>query len=444
MSRPFHSVTLDRDKCKGCITCINRCPTGAIRVREGKAKILSELCIDCGECIRRCPHHAKKAVFDHLDMLSRYKITVALPAPTLYGQMNNLDDIDFVLTALKDMGFDYIFEVSRAAELVSEYTRRLLKEDKLKKPVISSACPAVVRLIKIRFPELCDNVLPVLSPMELAARIAKHTIMCKTGAKYDEIGAFFISPCPAKVTDTKNPISEDVSAVDGVLAISDIYPTLISKMNKIKTPEQLSECGVIGVSWAGSGGEASALLHDKYLAADGIEQVIKILEEVENEKLGDLDFIELNACEGGCVGGVLTVENPYVAKARLKQLRKYLPVSKNHIDSLTDIHSFEWENELEPAPGMKLSDDLETALKMMNRIDEIQNELPLLDCGSCGAPSCRALAEDIVLGYATINDCVFRLRDNIRSIAKRIDDDELNSYLSDKPLTKRNENDECK
>ena len=82
----------------------------------------------------------------------------------------------------------------------------------------------------------------------------------------------------------------------------------------------------------GQAGESAALLKDRYLAADGIENVIKVLEELEDEKLNDLEFIELNACSGGCVGGPLTVENPFVAKARLQRLRKYMPVSCNHLE----------------------------------------------------------------------------------------------------------------
>ena len=73
MDRFFHSVTLDRDRCVGCTNCIKRCPTQAIRVRGGKAQIISERCIDCGECIRVCPHHAKKANHDSLSMLESYR-----------------------------------------------------------------------------------------------------------------------------------------------------------------------------------------------------------------------------------------------------------------------------------------------------------------------------------------------------------------------------------
>ena len=413
----FHSVTLDSDKCKGCIHCVKRCPTQAIRVRNGKAVILSELCVDCGECIRVCPHHAKKAVYDPLQMIEDYTYKIAMPAPTLYGQVNNLDDIDYVLTALKHMGFDDVFEVSRAAELVSEATRLKMQEGSLQYPIISSACPVVERLIRVRFPELCEHVLPLLSPMETAARMARQEAMEKTGLPTEEIGIFFISPCPAKVTDIKRPIGCEKSAVDGALAISEIYPRLISCMNKIDQPEPLARSGLIGVSWAGSGGEAAALLDNHYLAADGMENVIKVLEEVEDGKLDDVHFIELDACAGGCVGGVLTVENPYVAKARIQLLRKYLPVSENHLSTGRVPEEMYWSEPLEEAPVMRLADDLNESMRMMREISAIHERLPGLDCGSCGAPTCRALAEDIVRGVANENDCVFRLREQVRALA---------------------------
>ncbi len=417
METYFHSVTLDKDKCRGCNHCTQRCPTQAIRVQLGKAKILPELCIDCGECIRVCPHHAKKAVYDKFDSIQNFKYKIALPAPALYGQINNLNDIDYVLTALLHMGFDDVFEVARAAEYISSATRKMMQTGKLKKPVISSACPAVVRLIRIRFPELCEHLLPLYPPMEYAARLARQAAKEKTGLKDGDIGVFFITPCPAKITDIHHSLSSEHSAVNGALAISDIYPALIGKMNKIKTPQPLAQSGMIGLGWARSGGESTALLNNHYLAADGIENCIKVLEEVEDEKLNDIDFIELNACTGGCVGGVLTVENPYVAKTRIQILRKYMPVSSNHVGDTTSAEEMCTENEITPAPVMKLSENIAESMKMMQQIDEIHHRLPGLDCGSCGSPTCRTLAEDIVRGYANETDCVFLLRDRIRSIA---------------------------
>ena len=420
MERFFHSVTLDSDKCMGCTNCIKHCPTEAIRVRSGKACIISERCIDCGECVRVCPHHAKRAQSDPLSVIESFPYAIALPAPTLYGQFNHLDDIDIVLTGLKRLGFDEVFEVSRAAELVSEATRRLIREGKLRLPVISSACPAVVRLIRVRFPDLCGHVLPLASPMELAARTAKDEAARRTGLPREQIGAFFLTPCPAKVTDARTPINFEHSEVDGVIAISEIFPKLLDKMDHLDRTEPLQGSGVIGVSWASSGGESAALLNDKYLAADGVENVIRVLEELEDEHIRELEFIELNACSGGCVGGVLTVENPYVARARLQRLRRYLPVSRNHLEADGVPDSMHWQSELEYAPVLKLSDNMEEALRMMADIDRICATFPGLDCGSCGAPSCRALAEDVVRGEARQSDCIFVLREEIRSMAEAL------------------------
>ena len=109
-----HSVILDTHECKGCTNCLKRCPTEAIRVRNGKAEIKSEKCVDCGECIRICPYYAKKALSDPFSTIFDYKYKVALPAPSLYGQFDHLDNINYVLKALLDIGFDEVYEIGRA------------------------------------------------------------------------------------------------------------------------------------------------------------------------------------------------------------------------------------------------------------------------------------------------------------------------------------------
>lgn len=408
-----HSVTLDVTRCKGCTNCIKRCPTEAIRVRNGHAVITEERCIDCGECIRLCPYQAKKARYDSFEAFSDYKYKIALPAPALYGQFADLDSVDSILDALLRCGFDAVYEVSKAAELVTEHTRRYIKRKGLPKPLISSACPAIVRLIALRFPSLVDNLLPLMPPIELAARNARAEAMERNPElSDDDICVLFISPCPAKISYIKNPVGVQKSAVNGGLAINDIYFKLRSEMKNLKDPKLISETGIIGLNWAGSGGEATSLLSDKYLAADGIENCIKVLDEVENGTMHELEFVELNACIGGCVGGTLNVENPFVAKARLRSLRKYLPVSQNTIpDSEALGDDVFYDVDIEENPAAALSSDRFEAITKMREIEEIYQGLPHLDCGSCGAPSCHALAEDIVRGEASIDNCIIRLRE---------------------------------
>lgn len=418
MGKFRHSVRLDEDLCKGCINCIKRCPTQAIRVRDGKAVIINKFCIDCGECIKICPHHAKKAVYDKLSVMNDFEYTVALPAPSLYAQFNNLEDVNIVLTALKRLGFDDVFEVAGAAEIVSQLSREYIEKNQDKYPVISSACPSVVRLIQVRFPNLIEHLMPIYAPIECAAKIARKKAMKKTGLTEEKIGIIFISPCPAKVSSVKYPVNDSASEVDAVMAIKDIYPKLLSKMEKVGDDiEELAVAGKIGVSWGSSGGEAGGLITDNYLAADGIENVIRILEEVEDQKLGHLEFIELNACSGGCVGGALTVENPYVAKVKLKKLRKYLPVSCTNINK-TDIDKkqFIWDKGIDFEDVFSLGNNIFENMEKMSKIDDLCKKFPGLDCGACGAPTCRDLAEDIVRGNAKEEFCVYILRELYKDV----------------------------
>ena len=416
MSGYKHSVTLDLPRCKGCTNCIKRCPTEAIRVRDGHATIKVDMCIDCGECIRVCPYQAKKAIYDKLEDFADYKYKIALPAPALYGQFEDVDDVDYILTALRKCGFDAVFEVSRAAELITEYTRCYLKRKDLEYPVISSACPAIVRLIALRFPYLVDNLLPIMPPIEYAARLArKEAKRLYPDLEDKDICVLFISPCPAKVSYVKNPFGVEKSAVNGALAINDLYFKIRSNLKSIDTPEALFETGIIGLNWAGTGGEATSLLSDRYLAADGIENCIKVLDQIENGTIHNLEFVELNACNGGCVGGTLNIENPYVAKARIRSLRKYLPISRNHAESeaIPDGVLLESFDKIFADGVMSaLAEDRAEAIARMSAVESIYKTLPHLDCGSCGAPNCHALAEDVVRGETSTESCLIRLRDS--------------------------------
>ncbi len=417
MSDFIHSVFLDAEKCKGCINCIKRCPTGAIRVRGGKAHINKEFCIDCGECVRVCPHHAKKTRYDSLDTMKDYKYKVALPAPSFYAQFNNVTDTGIILKALIKLGFDDVFEVAAAAEMVSEMSRKYIAEHPEGKPYISTACPSIVRLIRVRFPELIDRMLPIITPADLAAQLAVKEAMKKTGLKREDIGIFFLSPCPAKVTSASDPLGIEKSEIDRVLAIKKVYTALLPHMKHDDAGDtEYKRAGRIGISWGITGGEVGGLLTDSYIAADGIENVIRVLEDLEDSKINNVDFIELDSCTGGCVGGVLQVENPYVAKTKLKLLRKYMPIAGSHLDGEEPENAY-WTKEVEFLPVFRLGATPKESMEMMQKIDELAEALPGLDCGSCGAPSCRALAEDIIRGVANERDCIHLLKRYLHKIS---------------------------
>ena len=407
--KPYeHSVLLDESKCIGCTTCMRHCPTEAIRIKDGRAVIQSSRCIDCGECIRHCEQGAKRAISDKLSDMDRFKWKIALPAPSLYGQFDNLDDVDYVLNGLLKIGFDEVYEVAKAAELVSAYTRIYLQTEGVKKPAISSACPVILRLISLRFPSLEEHVIHMLPPMEIAAKLAKNkAIENHPELSPDEIGVCFITPCPAKVSYVKNGFAGYQSLVDSVVSISDVYFQLIGEMSADDQLEDLAETGRIGIGWAKSGGEATAIFNEDYLAADGIENVIRVLDQIENGNIPPLEFIELNACTRGCVGGVLTMQNPFIAEARLHSLRRYLPVSQNALPVGANYipDDFLFEDLPEYDPINRLGGSIAESMRMMADIQKFKSTLPGIDCGSCGAPTCRAFAEDVIKKNACPEDC---------------------------------------
>ncbi len=422
MSQPvryFHSVRLEEEKCKGCTSCLKRCPTEAIRIRNNRATIIRESCIDCGECIRVCPHHAKVAVTDPLSVINGFEYKIALPAPALYVQFPQVHHADKIIAALYKLGFDEVFEVARAAEVISyAISRTLINEDR-PRPVISSACPAVVRLIQQKYPSLLDNVIDIVSPMEAAARIAKEEFSKKHGVALDKIGAFFISPCAAKLSDVRQPIGIEKSSVDGVIAIKDVFTQLQAHVKGPFTPLEVDRASTVGVRWALPSGEAEAVGMRHTLCVDGIDNVKHALEQIENNRFDRLDYVELLACANGCLGGPLTVENGYVAKSRMNAILRHTPdrmIQKTEI--FDNAHEkFRMTEELEPNNAQQLTGTMLERLVKAARIEEIEAGMPGLDCGSCGSPTCRALAMDIVNGHASEMNCIFKLNERISTLA---------------------------
>ncbi|MGI6586040.1 MAG: 4Fe-4S binding protein [Gracilibacteraceae bacterium] len=409
----FHSVVLNEDRCVGCTSCLKVCPTEAIRLKEGKARIIGEKCIDCGECIRICPNHAKSAVTDSTDILKKYKYTIAIPSLVLYGQFPVNAGMDKMLTAVREIGFDEIYEASTGTEIITSVIKNcILKNPEKKRPIINSSCPATLRLIQIRFPELLPNVADIETPIEIAARLAKTEAVKKTGLSMDEIGVIFISPCTARVTSVKHPIGIKKSYVDGVLSMKEVYGMMLRNLNgKTKDKTKSTKESLL---WPVTGGQGEFLGIENYLAVDGINEVIKILEQIEMDRLEGLEFFEGMACVGGCVGGPLTIENPFIARNRMRTLAKGLPnsnFSEEEIKAQIEMYEngfIRLTEPIEPRAIMRLDDDISKSIKKMEMIKEMLKNLPGIDCGVCGAPTCKAFAEDIVKGENRNGVCIVK------------------------------------
>ena len=423
-----HSVRIDWRKCVGCTNCIKTCPTEAIRVQQGKAKMMDERCIDCGRCLSACPHHAMVSVTTPVSALGTFKYNIVIPSTTLYSQFKGLEELEDIYAGLYAMGFDAIYEEAKAVEIFSEAISRYIHSSDAVYPVIPCACPVVPRLITAMYPNLIDNLAPFVAPNEIAARVAKEEFCEAVGVTRNEVGAYYISACAAEMTQIKNPLGISKSEVNGVLSVRDVFTTLRNYIGKNETnPRKIAyRAGAFGLGAAVIGGISSAVGTGHHLAVDGIYNIIQCLDEIDNERLSDLVLMEPLACAGGCIGGPLSVENQFVAKNRNRRIANSQPRldldNDEHVQKYIGSPLIRFDKEFQPFNMMKLSDDVVEAMRMMDRLECINKNLPGPDCGSCGSPTCRTLAEDIVRGHAVEMDCIFKLRDKVRQMAQEMVD----------------------
>jgi hypothetical protein len=258
--------------------------------------------------------------------------------------------------------------------------------------------------------------------MEIAAQNARFEFCKANAVEPDEVGVFFISPCAAKMTSVKAPLEVEKSSVSGVIPIKMVYFKILKLLSKMKNQslEDIDlQAGKYGVRWASTGGEALSIDSKRVLYVDGIQNVVKILEDLEDGKIKDIEFIEASACTGGCTGGPLTVENMYVAKNRSRQQLEDEDIPYKEIEEY-ELESTAWEKTIEHYEINKLDPDMFKAMEKLQKMNQIYEQLPALDCGACGSPSCRALAEDVVRGKAKTTDCIFILRRKIRMLANEM------------------------
>ncbi|NLO13763.1 MAG: 4Fe-4S dicluster domain-containing protein [Clostridiales bacterium] len=425
MTSRFHSVRLIEDKCRGCTNCLKHCPTEAIRVYDKRAHIIDERCIDCGECIRICDYHAKVAQTDTLEDIKRFPHPVALPAPTLYGQFRHLTDISVIYEALLSLGFKEVADVARGADVVTLAIRRALRDPQRPRPLISSACPTITRIIQVRYPALIPNIINLRQPMEVAAQIARRDYASKHGVAPEDIGIFFITPCAAKMTSIRSPIGHAKSAVDGAISILEIYGHIAPLVGKIKPAGKVPEFSPFGMGWAGSGGELDAAAPRNSIAVDGIDNVIRVLEEMDNNTITGFDYFEGSACLGGCVGGPLNFENNYLARNTIQTIQDAMPKTQpEQLVRSAELarDSLYFDQEIPPNDSMKLHESIAGAIERMEEMNRIIEELPGYDCGSCGSPTCRSFAEDIVRGNSSEHDCIYILKDTLKVMAQKMVD----------------------
>lgn len=414
-----HALIFREDICIGCSHCMMVCPTEAIRVKNGKAQLIDNRCVDCGECYRVCPVGAIVVHQDDFQNIFTYTHRIALIPSVFTGQFPDKYDHKQILNAVYDLGFTDVYEVEQGAPFLADLYVEQLEDRENVRPLISPFCPAIVRLIQIKFPTLIDHLIPLKAPLDITAMHARKSLE-DSGVNPSDIGVFYVTPCAAKIVAIKSPVGEIKSAIDGVINMNYLFN---------KTFKYLKSSAIVkdhnprfeplpsqAVKWSLTRGEADCLKHVKSLAIDEITNVIEFLEKVENDEIHGVDFLELRACDESCAGGILCSGNRFLIVDKL-QNRSTQCANKNSDDvtamslSIKDHADFLRKHagvDAIPARSMlKLDDNMAEAMAKMKRIYDINRSLPQVDCGICGSPSCQSLAEDIVQNNANIKQCIF-------------------------------------
>ncbi|HJH60533.1 MAG TPA: 4Fe-4S binding protein [Bacteroidetes bacterium] len=417
----FHALQINEDICAGCSHCMRVCPTEAIRVRDGKANIYENRCIDCGECFKACPNKAIYVKQDDFNLIFNYKCRVALIPSVFLGQFQNDISVSRIYSILQDIGFTHVIETEITTPIYTLAKNNYERENPDKYPLISTFCPAIVRLIQVKFPGLVDNLIPLKAPIDITAIYIRRKLKKEMGYSDNEIGIFYITPCAAKIAAVKSPVGETKSNVDGVINMDSLYNRVymtIKKQGKdykeMKLPiAQLSSDSILTSL---TNGERRLSISRHSLSIDEIQNVIEFLEKVENDEIEGVNFLELRACDQSCPGGILTCNNRFLTCERMFARAKYV-ADKERNGEMTRQKEVEEEKtylmrnmkvgKIEARSMMTLDNDRLKALEKMKRIAELKKLLPQIDCGICGAPSCDALAEDIVCHNAELTDCVF-------------------------------------
>lgn len=405
-----HSILIDREKCIGCVACNKACPTRAIRVRDRLASVNAELCIDCGECIRACRYDAALAQTSSTSDLKKFRYRVAMPSITLYGQFGPDVHPGQVLRALQKLGFDETYDISYMCEMVAAATDAYLTECKGPWPKISVTCPAIVRLIQIRYPDVLPHLVPIESARELGGKLLRRKLARELVIPPEDIGIFFITPCSAIMRSILAPVGLEQSYLDGAFSIAELYGPLLRAIKETPPSDLDPLISASGLLWAMAGGEIAGMRNANSMTVRGVRDVEYVFDRIESGKFQSVDFIEAYICPDGCVSGQLTVEGRYAAQRSIQRIAKKLGtqevVKEEKVRSLMREHFFDLEEELVARRVDPLPRDLKKAIERKRTRTQILEQLPAMDCAACGRPDCPTLADEIVDGSGRLEDCV--------------------------------------
>lgn len=367
--RTFNSLHLHGELCRQCMQCIHVCPTQALRIHRGVPNVLTHLCVECTSCIETCP--AGALGMEGPETLPEIAPGTALVLPPAFlFQFGGGVGPDQVLAALTDLGFESVHLFDAWERAHRQAVREYASDRDRAGPVLSSCCPAVLNLIEIKFPSLLEDVAPFVTPEHAAMKdLAGQPVLMMV--------------CPSQRTSLLTAGMPEHAMLNPHVLQQALVERLSTGINRASEPRS----------------PQSPPPNDPgALRVEGIRAVLQTLEELENGHLADLRVLELYACSHGCFGsGLLKGRNAALAAHRWLHTPRKGP---------TPARAWPRGGPLEPRAGIRLDADMAEAMAKLARIQQLVTALPGRDCGQCGAPTCRAFAEDVILDRISRRACM--------------------------------------
>jgi hypothetical protein len=365
---------------------------------------------------------------DDWDIIRVHGSVNALPDPTFFSQFSSFFYPDNARDLLAGHGINIIIDDMENAFDLSAYASARVIEDTPRErlPLISVYCPSVVSLIQLEYPELLSRLLPTENPIDICADMWRKRVR-----SYAPLTLF--APCPSKVTLVRDPIEKRPSAIQHIVSIQKVVHAL--RAAGVKTPMSGGADEAVKrrfAGWAMIRGESrhiSGFGRRPFttLSVSGLRNTMDLLRQIELDLLQGVDFVECRACDFGCFGGASVLESRFLSHVKNRNIVSDRRLTEDADDMnerleplYNDTNTWKRSSPIPMKQRLPLSDDLSIAVAKMKRMEAIYGDMPHIDCGACGRPSCRALAEDIVREQGDITDCIFKLREGIASLAGQI------------------------
>ncbi len=429
-------LDFQKANCKNCYKCLRSCPVKAIDARNHQAKIIESRCILCGHCTHVCPQNAKSVHDDTaaVERLLSKKRVIATVAPSFVSSFG-LSSFEPFRDALIKLGFSDAFETSEGAAAVTAEYKKLLDSGKFDN-LITSACPAVNRAIRLYHHDVLKFLAPVDSPMVAHAKILKD--------RYPDADIMFIGPCIAKKREAhESGILSAALTFEELAAMFDKHGIALEDVKPTKANDKPVKASIgadAQTEAAAAAVEGSALKakfypisrgiiksFDKfpsgyeYIAIDGVARLDRALEDLKNVKGV---FLEINACEGACVNGPCSIAREGGAVEANVRVRSYTNSARADIvssyPSLATVHK-----PLEPGDRSGTDDEIASVLRAIGKFKP-EDEL---NCGACGYSTCREKAWAVINGYAEEEMCVPYMREKAESMGNVIIENSPNGLI---------------